>query len=249
MNRIAHALGGVTLMAGGVAFMATPAAAHLSPDKDEVPNEAYTSVTLTVGHGCEGEPTNELTVHIPEGLTNVSPQAMPDWDIEMVEEELDEPIEGPHGDITEVVTEVIFTAQDGAELPDSHRLPFTIGFRTTATETGEYLFFRSIQSCSEGEHAWIEEYVRGVTEGEEPDEPAPAVLVGEPEGEHGEDTGEAEGDDTADSDGAGESAAADSGAAADDSSDDTDGLAVAGLGAGVLGLLVGGFALFRTRSS
>lgn len=232
-----------TLAGGGVAFLAAPAGAHVTPDKDEVPNDAYDDVTLTVPHGCEEAPTAVVTVHIPEGVTNISPQVNPGWEIEMVTEELDEPLEGPYGDeITEQVTEVIYTADEGNELPDEYRDDFTIGFRTTFTEPGDYLFFKTIQTCDDGaEETWIEEYVEGVTEGEEPDGPSPVLLVTEAEPESGEADIEAEA--AAETDG--ELAAAEESS----SDDDSTGLAVAGIVVGVLGLAVGGTALFRTRSA
>lgn len=244
-KRIGRLVGLLAFTGGGVALLASPAGAHVSPDKDEVPNDAYTDVTLSVGHGCEESPTTELTVHIPEDVSNVTPMVKSGWEVEKVEEELDEPLEGPHGDeITERVTEVVFTADDGNELPDGFRDTFTIGFRTTFTETGDYLFFKSIQTCEEGENAWIEEYVEGVTEGEEPEEPSPVLLVGAAEEEEGAEP-EAEG---AAADGAAgdENEQAASADAADGDDDDSTGIAVAGIVVGALGLAVGGTALFLT---
>ena len=61
---------------------------------------------------------------------------------------------------------------------------FTLGFQAPDTP-GEYLFFKTIQTCAVGETAWIEEYTG---EGEEPEHPAPAVLVTEAgEDGHGHD--------------------------------------------------------------
>lgn len=236
----------VAVAGGGLGLLAAPAGAHVTPDKDEVPNESYETVTLSVGHGCEESPTNELTVQIPEGLSNISPEVKPGWEIEKVEEELDEPLEGPHGEeITEQVTEVVFTADDGNELPDGYRDTFTLGFRTTFTEPGDYLFFKTIQTCPDGENAWIEEYVEGVTEGEEPEEPSPVMLVTEAVEEGADDADEAEPAE-------GEAAEAELAAADESDSDDDDssnGLAIAGIVVGALGLAVGGTALWRTKSA
>lgn len=217
-----------------------PAAAHISPDKDEVPAGSFNSVTLTVGHGCEDSPTNELRIQIPEGVTNVAPAVHPGWDIEVTEEELDEPIDSGEGaPITERVSEVTFTAQSGNELPSHFRDSFTIGFRTPDTP-GEHLFFKTIQACEEGENAWVEEHTG---EGEEPEQPAPALLVTEATDDgHGSDTDDASGEATS----GGEMASGDQAAAGiSDSADDNDetALAVAGIAVGTVGLVIGSAAL------
>jgi uncharacterized protein YcnI len=226
--------------------MAGPAAAHISPDKDEVAAGAFTSVTLTVPHGCEESPTKQLTIQVPEQLNDVGPQVHPGWTIEVTKEDLAEPIDdGEGGEITERAKEVVFTAERGNELPHDFRDNFTLGFQAPDAE-GETLYWKVIQTGTEGETPWIEEWDG---EGEEPESPAPSIMVTEaaPEGGHGEettDTTEAEDDD--------EEATDTTEAAADDSSssdDDGNGLAIAGVVLGGLGLVTGGIALSRSRGT
>jgi uncharacterized protein YcnI len=231
--RVAAAACGV-----GVALVlvsAGPAGAHVTPDKDEVPAGSYNEVTLTVPHGCEESPTRSIAVEIPEGLQSVTPMIHPGWEIEVATEPLDEPIES-EGDeeITERTSMVTFTAESGNELPDGFRDAFTIGFKAPETP-GEWLFFKTVQTCVEGETAWIEEYTG---EGEEPEHPSPAVLLTEPEEEEAADAPETQ---AAAADG--ETAAADS----DDDGDSSTGIAIAGLVVGLLGLAAGGIALLQAR--
>lgn len=243
MKRSVRAVVVAGVVAGGATLLAQPAGAHISPDKDEVAAGSFNSVTLTVPHGCEESPTRVLTVEVPEGINTITPQVNPGWTIEVATEELPEPIDdGEGGELTERDATVTFTAEAGNELPPHYRTQFTLGFRTPETP-GEYLFLKTVQTCIEGETAWIEEYTG---EGEEPEHPSPAVLVTEAEPEGGEEPEAeevaAEGDEAADGD---EAAAADS----DDDSDSSAGIAVAGLVAGLLGLAAGGLALFRTRGA
>jgi periplasmic copper chaperone A len=232
------ALGGAVT---GAVLLAAPVSAHVSPDKSEVPAGGFTDVALTVGHGCEASPTRQVSIQVPDLINNVTPGVLPGWDIEVVNEALAEPIEGSHGEeITERETEVIYTAQAGSELADGFRQSFTLGFQAPDAP-GEHLFFKTIQTCVEGETAWIEEYTG---EGEEPDHPSPVVLVTESTSEgHGaseEATDEEEDAELADA----EEAAATS----DDEDDDSStGLALAALVVGALGLLAGGTALVRSR--
>ena len=227
---------------GALVLGAGPAAAHVTPDKSEVPAGGFTAITLTVGHGCEGSPTTQVVVQVPEGINDVTPGILPGWDIEVATEPLPEPIEDAHGEqITERESQVTFTPQPGNELPDGFRLGYTLGFQAPDTP-GEYLFFKTIQVCAEGQTEWIEEYTG---EGEEPEHPSPVVeVVASEGGEHG---GGADEEETTDTTLAAEPVASTSDDGAD--SDSSNGLAVAGLVAGVLGLITGGAALATARKT
>jgi uncharacterized protein YcnI len=226
-------LGGLLGLAT-LALGAGPAAAHVSPDKGEVPAGGFTAVTFSVGHGCDGSPTRELAIQVPEAILNVTPQVHPGWDVAVETAVLAEPAAGPHGEeITERDAVVTYTALAGNELPEGFRDTFTLGFQAPDTP-GETLYFNTIQSCVEGETAWIEE---------DPDAeaPAPRVLVAEAEaGGHG-------GSD-ADDDAATEVATETVASTTDDSSS-SDALAVGGLVLGALGLATGGAALAKSRET
>lgn len=251
---------GLGLGLGVLLAGAAPVAAHVSPSPREVPAGGFTAVGLTVGHGCESSPTVRLDIQVPESILNVTPAIVPGWDVEVATEPLDEPVEGSHGEqITERESVVTYTAQPGNELPDGFRQTFTIGFQAPDTP-GAYLFFKTIQVCEEGQTEWIAEYTG---EGEEPEEPAPAVLVTEAQGGGhggGEPADDGDGEEPAD-DGdtatgtdapAGdddETAGGEAAGAADDGDDDdgsSNGLAIAGLVAGLAGLAAGGAALARS---
>ena len=240
MRKIVRVLPPIGVAAGVLALMAPPVGAHISPDKDEVPAGSYNQVTLTVPHGCEDSPTKQLAIEVPEALDSVTPEVHPGWKIAVANEALTTPVTDPEGaEVTERMKTVTYTANAGNELPPHYRDDFTLGFKTPDAE-GDYLFFKIVQTCAEGETAWIEEYTG---DGEEPEHPAPAVLIG-PAGadEHG---GAAEEADPAAEPVAAEEAASTS----DDDSDDggSDGLAIAALVVGAAGLLAGGAALVRGR--
>lgn len=223
-TRIAAA---VAASAATVALSAGIASAHVGTSTDEVAAGSSLALGLTIGHGCEGSPTREVAVQIPEGVNNATAFAHPGWTIESEVETLATPITSAHGDeVTERVSVITFSAEPGNELPNDVRDTFTINF--TAPDTpGETLFFKTIQTCAEGSNDWIDEY-DGT--GEEPESPAPAVLV----------TEAAAGDDHH---GGGTSEPAES-----ESDGSGNGLAIAALVVGALGLLTGGAALARSRS-
>jgi periplasmic copper chaperone A len=242
MRKVVRLLGCVGVATGGVLLVAGPASAHIEPEEEEVAAGSSGDLTLVVPHGCDESPTKQLTIQIPESVVEVSPLVHPGWKIEMKEEPLETPITAEDGDeITEHVSEVTFTAARGNELDPHMRDKFTVNFGAPDTP-GETLFFKTIQTCVEGETPWIEEFDG---EGEEPEHPAPAMTVTEATGgEHGD--GE-EAEATDDGDAAAPAADESAAASTDDSGSDETGLATAGIVIGVLGLATALFAVLRTR--
>jgi hypothetical protein len=154
---------------------------------------------------------------------------------------LEPPVDdGEGGEITERVAVVTFT---GGPLPAEFRDTFTIGFQAPDTP-GEMVFFKTVQTCEQGETAWIEKW-NG--EGEEPEHPAPAFMLVEGETGHGgEDEHATEETEPAELDAEGETAAAQDGDGGSDSGTSTI-MSVIALIAGLGGLALGGSALVIAR--
>ena len=242
--------GAILSAAAGVGVFAVAgfASAHVSIEESEVQAGAYELVTLSVPHGCDGSPTTEVRIQMPESIVAVTPTINPGWDVEKVMLTLDEPMTDSHGaEITERVSEVVYTAK--TPLPDGFRDTFTLSLRIPDDASGT-LYFPTVQICEEGESGWIEI----PAEGQDPEElelPSPAVAVVAPSGEAGghggSDAATTEATETT------EVAATDGGdedSATDDSGDGTsNGLAIAALVVGVLGLGTGAVAIARTRKS
>ncbi len=224
--------GALTLMA------AAPASAHVTVTPSDTAAGAYTVLTFSNGHGCEGSPTTAITIEIPEGINAVSPTRNPFYDVEKQIEQLDEPVTDSHGnEVTERVATVTYTAT--TPLPDGYRDAFELSLQLPDAE-GETLAFPTVQTCEEGETAWVEIPAEG-QDADELENPAPALTITEAgEGHHG---GAASHDEEEAAELDAEPAAAESAEAGDDS----DPLAMAGLGVGALALVVGGLALARGR--
>ncbi len=226
-------------------LLAPTAFAHVGVDKDEITAGASTTLSFSFSHGCDGSPTNSLKFQIPEDVFTAKAQVHAGWTIESETETLAAPEEVGHGEeITDRVATITFTAQPGFEVPDDQRDTFTIAFTAPDTEGQQY--WKVVQGCESGENAWINEW-DGT--GEEPDNPAPSVNVvagAAGEGDHGHDEAEGTTDTTVEvGEHHDEGASDDSG----DSDDSSNGLAIAGLVVGGLGLVAGGTALLRTRKS
>ncbi|MGB0121553.1 MAG: YcnI family protein [Solirubrobacterales bacterium] len=213
------------------------ASAHVSVAPSEAPADGYALLNFVVPHGCEAAPTNRLVIKMPPQVISATPGVVAGWDLKTKEGKLPVPAE-QHGEtITEGVREVTWS---GGPLPDGQleQFPLSVAF---SGEEGDVAEFKVIQQCAGGaETAWIQSTPAS---GEEPDHPAPAVTLAAAEADH---HGGAAADDEEHSDEASHSEAASSSDSDDDSS---DGLAIAALIVGALGLAAGGTALVSSRRS
>lgn len=161
--------------AAALALVAGPAAAHVTVSPQEAPSGGYTKLDVRVPHGCDEAATEVLRVQIPEGILSVTPQIVPGWEVEVEMEELDEPVEGSHGEeVTERPAEVVWT---GGPLEDGYLEEFGLSIRMLEGDEGDIVYFPSIQECEDGEEsAWIE-LPDEDGEGEELEYPAPGVVL------------------------------------------------------------------------
>lgn len=211
-----------------VALLAPAAAeAHVTLQPNEAPEGAYTVLDVRVPNETDNANTTKVAVQFPEGFGEVSYQAVPGWEVEVVHDKLKKPIETDDGPVTEGVSEVIFS---GGKLAPGEFQDFPLSVQIPG-KAGEELTFKAVQTYDDGEVVrWI-----GAPETEHP---APQVLVTPPQ-EEGAATATAA--DTAEG-----TAAASSTESASSGSDDK-GLAIAALVVAVLALLIAAVAVLGTR--
>ncbi|HEV7367804.1 YcnI family protein [Arenibaculum sp.] len=167
----------MTLAALAAAIAAVPGtgAAHVTLQAGEAPAGGYYRAVLQVGHGCEGSPTREIRVRVPDGMVSAKPMPKPGWEVEAVRGPLATPYVSHGRTITEGVTEIRWS---GGPLLDEHYDEFV--FRARLPETpGAVLHVPVIQTCVQGEHRWIEIPAQG----QDPDalaEPAPSLRLTDP---------------------------------------------------------------------
>ncbi len=221
---------------GALVAGAVPAMAHIGTSTDTVVAGASTTITFTVGHGCEGSPTTGVAFQLPESVVSAKPYAHPGWDIVVERAALDAPVDQQHGaPLTERPAVIRFSAQPGNELADEVRDEFAINVAVPDTP-GETLFFKVVQTCVDGELPWIEEWDG---QGDEPEHPAPSVDVVAAAAAGAVD----EGPEAVTREPIADTAGIDS----SDDDDSSNGLAIVGVVLGGLGVVAGGVALARTR--
>jgi periplasmic copper chaperone A len=174
----------VVTAAVAVFGVASQGAAHVVLAPGEAPAGQSTLLTFSFGHGCEGSATTEIRIQLPESIPVVTPTINPGWDAAKLTEALDSAVEGAHGErVTERVAEVVYTAK--TPIPDGYRDTFVLSL-TLPDTPGETIYFPTIQTCEQGETAWIEIPAEG-QDSHDLAAPAPAVtLVEAADGDHSE---------------------------------------------------------------
>lgn len=169
----------VALGAGVVLALAPAlaASAHVSASATSTAAGSYTVVTFSVPHGCEGSPTNVVTIELPESVPAVTPTVNPNWTVEKVVEQLADPITDAHGnEITERVSSVVYTSTTGG-LPDGYRDTFELSLQLPEGQAGDAVEFPVTQTCAEGTAEWVGDDVPSIVltaavEGDGHDDPA-----------------------------------------------------------------------------
>ncbi len=175
----------IAAITGTALALSAPLAAHahVSAAASSTAAGSYTVVTFSVPHGCEGSPTQVVTIDLPDSVPSVTPTVNPLWSVETVSE-------------GEQMTQVVYTSQTGG-LPDGLRDTFELSFRLPEGEAGDRIEFPVTQTCTEGTAEWVGEDVPVV------------VLTAATGDDHGhgteggyDETGDAHGDDGANAGGA-----------------------------------------------
>lgn len=154
------------LAAGALLALAVPTAAqaHVSAAASSTASGSRTVVTFSVPHGCEGSPTQVVTIDIPESIVSVTPTINPLWTVEKIAVPLDEPSESEYGGdpITERIGQVVYTSTTGG-LEEGYRDTFELALQLPAGEAGEVIAFPVTQTCTEGTAVWEGEDAPSVT--------------------------------------------------------------------------------------
>ncbi|MFI2649807.1 YcnI family protein [Micromonospora fulviviridis] len=218
-------------VATAVLGLAGAASAHVTVNPKEATQGGYGRFAFRVPNESDTASTTKVEVNLPENapVGSVSTMPVPGWTVTVEKRKVDPPIEVHGSQLTEAVSKLTWTAapNGGVKPGEFQEFPVSMGPLPQA----DRMVFKVLQTYSDGNVSrWIEEPTPG---GEEPENPAPVLTL------------------TAASASASPAASAPAAAANDDKDDADTGAAtafgVAGLVAGLAGLVLGGLAFLRTR--
>jgi uncharacterized protein YcnI len=211
--------------------LAAPAAAsaHVTLQPATAPAGGFARLDVRVPNERDDKGTVKVDVKLPPGFVSAAYEPVPGWTVELTRERLDEPIEIEGLEINEQISRITWTGDPdrGGIIEPGQFQDFGLSLAIPEGRPGEKLTFKALQTYEGGEIVrWIGP--------EDADEPAPTVTLA-PAG--------AGGGHGAPAIGAPDSAR--SAPASDES--ESDGLAIAALVVGALGLLAGVAGLLAAR--
>lgn len=209
---------------------AGPALAHITVDPKEATQGGYGRFAFRVPNESDTESTTKVEIFLPENapLGSLSTMLVPGWTAVVEKRTLDEPVEVHGSQLSEAVSKVTWTAEPEAAIAPGtfQEFPVSVG----PLPTVDTMVFKSLQTYSDGTIVrWIDE---PTADGVEPEQPAPVLeLVAVAASADPATEGEARIADDEEKAGGGLAV----------------GLGVAGLVAGLGGLVLGGLAFTRSR--
>jgi periplasmic copper chaperone A len=214
------------------------AQAHVSVHPNTVPEGAFATLNIRVPGEEENAYAYKVDTLLPPGFTSVDIQNVPSWSAKVVTKKLAKPIQTDDGPVTEEVSQVIWTGDKSVDgrLDNGTFMQFPLSIAMPEHIAGKSLALKTLEYYSNGKVVhWI-----GAPNAEFP---APTVnitakggvLQDVAGGEAGPAPGEVPGAEVAPS------------STSSSSSGASEGLGIAALIVGALGLLAGGAALVKSR--
>jgi uncharacterized protein len=159
-----------------VVVLSSPAFAHVTVQPEGTAAKGgYAVVNFRVPNERDNASTTQLEVTFPTDhpLSSVLPQQIPGWKVAVTKSKLTKPLEVHGQQISEAVSKVTWTAEDGGIKPGFiQQFPVSVG---VLPEDADDVVFKAIQTYSNKEVVrWIEVQEKGA---EEPDNPAPTLAL------------------------------------------------------------------------
>ena len=148
--------------------------AHATMLNPEAPADSYYLAVLQVPHGCDGKPTTEVDIKLPEGFISAKPMPKAGWEIEIVKGKYQKSYELHGKPVSEGPVEICWK---NGNLPDEYFDTFTISGKFTGVAAGTSLPFISTQICgTDGKIVWDQIAAAGQNP-HELKNPAPVVTL------------------------------------------------------------------------
>jgi len=166
--------GSLTGVLSAAALFALPAsaAAHISIHPNTIPANANANVYVRVPGEQEGAHITKIDMQVPAGLTSIGYENVPGWTTKVVMKHLATPIKTEEGPVSEEVQQVIWTwTGPYGKVENNQFIELPIFFVPPPQYKGKAMLFPTVQSYSNGavDH-WIADELSA-------EHPAPRVNV------------------------------------------------------------------------
>lgn len=175
VRRFARA--GALAIAAVVVALPAAASAHVTVQPGEAEAGGYAVVAFRVPNERDDVATTKLRVILPEDqpVASVSTTPVPGWTVNTRSRTLDEPLDQHGEQVTDVVSEVVWTATANGVAPGQFE-DFEISLGPLP-DSGE-MVFKALQTYDSGEQvSWNEV---ALDESVEPEHPAPVLTLTQP---------------------------------------------------------------------
>ncbi|MEI3851725.1 MULTISPECIES: DUF1775 domain-containing protein [Ensifer] len=167
-TRLASLSLGLTLAASGIAH------AHATFENDAAPVDSTFKAVLQVPHGCDGKPTTEVQIKLPEGFVFAKPQPKPGWELEVIKGDYQKTYDN-HGE--KVSSGPVEIRWKGGNLSDDYYDTFVVRGKVSGFDKETVLAFPTTQLCgTEGKVVWDQVAAEGQN-AHDLKSPAPTVTV------------------------------------------------------------------------
>jgi len=161
------------LVALAVMTLVGTAWAHVTANPGTAQQGGYTKISFRVPNERDAASTTQLEINFPTDhpIASVATRPVPGWTATAQKTKLDKPIKTDDGEITEVVSKIIWT---GGKITPGSFEEFDVSMGPLPTDTDE-LVFKALQTYDNGEVVrWIDTAPEGAPE---PEHPAPVVKL------------------------------------------------------------------------
>ncbi|HEV3093568.1 MAG TPA: YcnI family protein [Solirubrobacteraceae bacterium] len=227
------------LLAAGALLAPASAQAHISLHPNTIPAGAFATLDVRVPGEQEGAYVKKVDMLFPPGFVGVGYENVPGWSAKLIETKLATPIKEGAETIDTEVSQIVWTwVGPLGKVDNGQFIDFPLSLAVPADAAGKALEFRTVQTYSNSQVVhWIEPSL-------EAEHPSPRINVtakgGALQDLAGDEAGPLPGQSVP-------TAAASSQTAAKSSGGASEGLAIAALIVGALGLLAGIAALLAAR--
>ena len=144
-----------TILVSATAFCFHTASAHVGLEQGATPVGQPYKAVFKVTHGCEGSPTQKVTIDFPEGVIAVKPMPKPGWQVTTTKDRYAKSYNFYHGTkLSEGVKTIVWS---GGSLPDDFYDEFVVStFIAAELPPGTPLAFTVTQDCEKGQMRWSE---------------------------------------------------------------------------------------------